>query len=77
MRGVISTTESNPDVLVERARSIRKMDGTDLASVVTTKDRYEFESDGPIRSIRTKSSRVPTFTSSPTTTASRKTSCAC
>jgi carbamoyl-phosphate synthase small subunit len=47
MRGVISTTESNPDVLVERARSIRKMDGTDLASVVTTKDRYEFESDGP------------------------------
>jgi len=47
MRGVISTTESNPDVLVERARSIRKMDGTDLASVVTTKDRYEFEHDGP------------------------------
>jgi carbamoyl-phosphate synthase small subunit len=47
MRGVISTAESNPDVLVERARSIRKMDGTDLASVVSTKDRYEFEHDGP------------------------------
>src|SRR5579872_3476223 len=37
MRGVISTTESNPEVLVERARSIRKMDGTDLAKVVSTK----------------------------------------
>jgi carbamoyl-phosphate synthase small subunit len=47
MRGVISTTETNPDVLVEKARSIRKMDGTDLASVVSTKDRYEFEHDGP------------------------------
>ncbi|MGA7524862.1 MAG: glutamine-hydrolyzing carbamoyl-phosphate synthase small subunit [Acidobacteriaceae bacterium] len=47
MRGVISTIESNPDVLVEKARAIRKMDGTDLASVVTTKDRYEFEHDGP------------------------------
>jgi carbamoyl-phosphate synthase small subunit len=47
MRGVISTTESNPDLLVERARSIRKMDGTDLASVVSTKDRYEWQSDGP------------------------------
>jgi carbamoyl-phosphate synthase small subunit len=47
MRGVISTMESNPDVLVEKARSIRKMDGTDLASVVTTKDRYEFHDDGP------------------------------
>src|SRR6202050_3525389 len=47
MRGVISTTESNPDVLVEKARSIRKMDGTDLASVVSTKDRYEWDHDDP------------------------------
>ncbi|MFZ0633530.1 MAG: glutamine-hydrolyzing carbamoyl-phosphate synthase small subunit [Acidobacteriaceae bacterium] len=47
MRGVISTVESNPGVLVEKARSIRKMDGTDLASVVSTKDRYEFQHDGP------------------------------
>ncbi len=47
MRGVISTVETNPDKLVEKARAIRKMDGTDLASVVTTKDRYEFEHDGP------------------------------
>ena len=47
MRAIISTLETNPDVLVEKARSIRKLDGTDLASVVTTKDRYEFEHDGP------------------------------
>jgi carbamoyl-phosphate synthase small subunit len=47
MRGVISTEETNPDVLVESARSTRKMDGTDLASVVSTKDRYEWENDGP------------------------------
>ena len=40
-------TESIPDLLVEKARSIRKMDGTDLASVVTTKARYEWEPDGP------------------------------
>ncbi|HTV83591.1 MAG TPA: glutamine-hydrolyzing carbamoyl-phosphate synthase small subunit [Acidobacteriaceae bacterium] len=46
MRGAISTLEADTDALVTRARSIRKMDGTDLATVVTTKDRYEFEHDG-------------------------------
>lgn len=45
MRGVISSLETDPNVLVEKARSIRKMDGTDLASVVTTKARYEWEHD--------------------------------
>jgi len=44
MRGVISTRESNPDVLVTRARGIRKMDGTDLAKVVSTKSVYHFDS---------------------------------
>ena len=43
MRGVISTTETNADVLVERARNIRKMDGTDLAKVVSTKAAYSFD----------------------------------
>jgi carbamoyl-phosphate synthase small subunit len=43
MRGVISTIESNPDILVQRARSIRKMDGTDLARVVSTKAIYQFD----------------------------------
>jgi carbamoyl-phosphate synthase small subunit len=45
MRGVISSIESDPDVLVKKARGIRKMDGTDLASVVSTKARYEWEHD--------------------------------
>jgi len=44
MRGVISTAESNTDVLVAKARSIRKMDGTDLARVVSTKSVYTFDS---------------------------------
>jgi carbamoyl-phosphate synthase small subunit len=47
MRGVISTTESTPDVLVLRARAIRKMDGTDLAKVVSTKSRYNFDASDP------------------------------
>jgi carbamoyl-phosphate synthase small subunit len=45
MRGVISTAETNTDVLVQKARSLRKMDGTDLARVVSTKTAYEFDSD--------------------------------
>ncbi|WP_109484608.1 glutamine-hydrolyzing carbamoyl-phosphate synthase small subunit [Occallatibacter savannae] len=45
MRGVISTTETDTDKLVQRARSIRKMDGTDLAKVVSTKTSYTFNTD--------------------------------
>ncbi len=44
MRGVISTAESNSDVLVAKARAIRKMDGTDLARVVSTKSIFTFDS---------------------------------
>ncbi|MGA9060707.1 MAG: glutamine-hydrolyzing carbamoyl-phosphate synthase small subunit [Terracidiphilus sp.] len=47
MRGVISTTEIDPGVLVEKARSIRKMEGTDLARVVSTKTSYEFDASDP------------------------------
>jgi carbamoyl-phosphate synthase small subunit len=47
MRGVISSIESDPDVLVAKARSIRKMDGTDLAKVVSTKSIYEWDCDDP------------------------------
>ena len=43
MRGVISSIETDPEKLVSKARSIRKMDGTDLAKVVTTKQRYTWE----------------------------------
>jgi carbamoyl-phosphate synthase small subunit len=49
MRGVISTVESDPDVLIQKARSIRKMDGTDLAKVVSTKSMYEWQhADDPL-----------------------------
>jgi len=44
MRGVISTTVSDTEVLVERARKIRKMEGTDLARVVSTASAYTFDS---------------------------------
>jgi carbamoyl-phosphate synthase small subunit len=45
MRGVISTDVSNPDALIQRAKSIRKMDGTDLAKVVSTKSVYHFDAN--------------------------------
>jgi carbamoyl-phosphate synthase small subunit len=44
MRGVISSLETDIDALIAKARSIKKMDGTDLASVVSTKARYEWDS---------------------------------
>jgi len=47
MRGVISTVVSDPEALVQKARSIRKMDGTDLARVVSTKSSYEFDVSDP------------------------------
>jgi len=43
MRGVISTSVFDRDELVRRAKAIRKMDGTDLARVVSTKTAYEFD----------------------------------
>jgi carbamoyl-phosphate synthase small subunit len=43
MRGVISTQVSDPEELVRRARNIRKMDGTDLAKVVSTKTVYPYD----------------------------------
>ncbi len=42
MRGVISTVDTDEASLVARARAIPRMDGTDLAAVVSTKDRYEW-----------------------------------
>jgi carbamoyl-phosphate synthase small subunit len=45
MRGIISTEVSDPEALVAKARSIRKMDGTDLAKVVSTKSIYTFDAD--------------------------------
>jgi carbamoyl-phosphate synthase small subunit len=48
MRGVIASGDNlDVDALVAKARSIRKMDGTDLASVVTTKEPYEWSEAEP------------------------------
>src|SRR5499433_2184456 len=43
MRGFISKKETAPEKLVAKARSIPKMDGTDLAKVVSTKRTYVWE----------------------------------
>jgi carbamoyl-phosphate synthase small subunit len=43
MRGVISTKASSTDALVANARALTKMDGTDLASLVSTRDSYEWD----------------------------------
>jgi carbamoyl-phosphate synthase small subunit len=48
MRGVIASGDNlDPEALVAKARSIRKMDGTDLASVVTTKKVYQWSDAEP------------------------------
>ena len=47
MRGVISTGTADADALVKKARAIRKMDGTDLARVVSTKAIYHFDQSDP------------------------------
>jgi carbamoyl-phosphate synthase small subunit len=47
LRGVISTAVENTDALVAKARAHKKMDGTDLASVVTTKAAYEWDASEP------------------------------
>lgn len=50
MRGVISSIETDVEKLVEKARSIPKVDGTDLAKVVSTKGRYEWDdASDPLR----------------------------
>ena len=43
LRGVISSLETDPEKLILKARGIRKMDGTDLAKVVSTKAAYEWD----------------------------------
>ncbi len=43
MRGVISTLEDDTGKLVAKARAIPKMDGQDLAKVVSTKHTYVWE----------------------------------
>jgi len=47
LRGVISTAVEDTAALVAKARAHKKMDGTDLASVVTTKNSYEWDASEP------------------------------
>ncbi len=47
MRGVVSTETSDAEILIQKARKIRKMDGTDLAKVVSTKASYTFDQTDP------------------------------
>ena len=79
MRGVISTLEFDVEKLVVKARSIPKMDGTDLAKVVSTNKTYVWEtgerSHLPDEIVGEKTNRSG-FTSSPMTTESSTTSCA-
>ena len=42
LRGVISSLETNPEKLIEKAREIPKMAGLDLATGVSTSQRYEW-----------------------------------
>ena len=48
MRGVIASGENlDVDALVAKARAIKKMEGTDLASVVSTKEAYKWDASEP------------------------------
>ena len=47
LRGVLSTAVEDTDALVAKARAHKKMDGTDLASVVTTKAQYVWDQSEP------------------------------
>jgi len=48
MRGIIASGDAlDPDQLVQKARAIRKMEGTDLASVVSTREAYAWDADEP------------------------------
>src|SRR5258706_5222076 len=43
LRGVISSLESDSDTLIAKARALPKMNGQDLARVVSTKQRYSWD----------------------------------
>ena len=47
LRGVISTNVEDTDALVAKARAHKKMVGTDLASVVTTRAVYAWDANEP------------------------------
>ncbi len=79
MRGVISNLETDTEKLIAKARSIPKMDGTDLAKEVTTRGVYQWDegvrSYEPTEIVGVKDA-PRSIMSSPTTTASSTTFCA-
>ena len=84
MRGVIASGENlDADALVAKARSITKMEGTDLASVVTTEDSLQVGRERAEEPDRRRAAdacecrRRSRCTWSPTTSASSTTFCAC
>ena len=64
MRGIISSEESDPKKLVEKARAVRSMLGCDLASSVTCSRQYDLGGVSPA------DPRSEAFTWSPMTSAS-------
>ncbi len=46
MRGIISTIDLNDKSLIEKAKSIPKMEGLDLAKMTTSEEKKFFNSDG-------------------------------
>ena len=44
MRGVVATGRPNPDDLVDKARGLRQMEGTDLVRDVTCREPFDFRS---------------------------------
>ena len=49
MRACLSTVDQNPDSVIQKARNSPLMENRELASVVTTKQAYEFPAAGPER----------------------------
>jgi carbamoyl-phosphate synthase small subunit len=49
MRACISTIDTDADSVVEKARNSPSMENRELASIVTTKEPYDFPSAGPER----------------------------
>ncbi len=52
MRGIISTEESDPDRLVEKALALPSMLGCDLASSVTCSESYDFSAFASVKAVR-------------------------
>ena len=48
LRGYLSATELNPDTLVDKARAVPPMEGSDFVRAVTCRAAYEWDPDGSL-----------------------------